>query len=199
MSSQLPNSSDLPSSADIPGPEQLSLRYYPDPILHRRCQPLGLPDDNVRACIGRMFDLMYEHQGIGLAAPQVGWDARVFVLNISRTAEEAGEEWIFIDPEIEVPADLRGSLEEGEEGCLSLPGIRLEVDRHHAVSVQATGPDGEPFDLQADGLLARCIQHESDHLDGILIPARVSTLRRVAVRPALRDLEQQWQERENRP
>ena len=60
MSSQLPNSSDLPSSADIPGPEQLSLRYYPDPILHRCCQPLGLPDDNARACIGRMFDLMYE-------------------------------------------------------------------------------------------------------------------------------------------
>ncbi|MGE4619563.1 MAG: peptide deformylase [Planctomycetota bacterium] len=198
MFSQSSSSSDLPPSDPILGPEQLRLRLYPDPILHRRCQPLGQPDDNARACIRRMFELMYEHQGIGLAAPQVGWNARVFIMNVTESDDEVGIERVFIDPEIEIPSESRGVLEEEEEGCLSLPGIRLHVDRQPAVTVQATGVDGERFDLQSTGLLARCIQHENDHLDGILIPSRVSTLQRIAVKGALRDLEEQWAAGESR-
>ncbi|MEC9476502.1 MAG: peptide deformylase [Planctomycetota bacterium] len=198
MSSQLPNTPELPSSADVPGPEQLNLRFYPDPILHRSCQPLGSPDDRARACIERMFELMYEHQGIGLAAPQVGWNARVFVINIAASSGESDQEWVFIDPQIDIPDQLRGSLEEGEEGCLSLPGIRLEVERPAAISVRATGLDGEPFELQTDGLLARCIQHENDHLDGILIPSRVSTGQRISIKEQLLELEQKWQQGETR-
>ncbi len=199
LSSPSPNSPDLPSSADIPGPEQLHLRVYPDPFLHRACRALGPPDDNVRACIDRMFQLMYEHRGIGLAAPQVGWNARVFVLNVNVDMPEEGREWTFIDPQIDVAPESRGALETGEEGCLSLPGIRLDVDRHSTITIRATGSDGEPFELQADGLLARCIQHEIDHLDGILILGRVSADQKVAIKGALRELEQPRQQGECGP
>ena len=199
LSSPSSHSPDFSSSADIPRPEQLRLRFYPDPFLNCGCRPLGPPDDSVRACIERMFELMYEHQGIGLAAPQVGWDARVFVLNVTATEQPPGEQWIFIDPEIELSAESRGPLETGDEGCLSLPGIRLDVERHSSIIVRAIGFDGEPFELEAEGLLARCIQHETDHLDGILIPSRVSSDQRVAIKGALLELEQQWQQGECGP
>jgi peptide deformylase len=140
-----------------------------------------------------MFELMYEHQGIGLAAPQVGWNARVFVVNIDIEDHDPELERVFIDPQLSHPSQ---PPEEGEEGCLSLPGLRLEVDRTPQVNVKATGVDGEQFVLETEGILARCIQHENDHLDGILITARVSTLQRIAVDGALREMREDWQQRE---
>jgi len=140
-----------------------------------------------------MFELMYEHQGIGLAAPQVGWGVRAFVLNVCGDSQDSAAEMVFIDPHIET---IPGDQEADEEGCLSLPGIRLTVDRHPGIRVKATDIDGQPFQLEADGLLARCIQHETDHLDGILITARVSTLKRIAVNSELRELKQKWEDRE---
>ncbi len=181
------------SGSFVTAAEDLYLRYYPDPVLGVRCHPLGLPDDSARACIGRMFELMYEHQGIGLAAPQVGWNARVFIVNIDVEDRDPASERVFIDPHFSYPSQ---TPEEGEEGCLSLPGIRLAVDRTPQVNVKATGVDGEQFELETDGILARCIQHENDHLDGILITARVSTLQRIAVDGVLREMREDWQQRE---
>ena len=186
-----------PSGADgdrlghqSPSPEDLELRVYPDPLLRQRCRPVETVDLQVQACIDRMFDLMYDHQGIGLAAPQAGWDARVFVINVSGTDEEPRQQLSFINPVVElIDRDGHDSM---EEGCLSLPGIRLDVDRPQRVRVQALDRDGNPFTLEAEDLLGRCIQHENDHLDGILIPSRVSTLQRMGVRGKLRELEDEW-------
>ena len=173
-----------------PSPEDLRLRVYPDPVLRQRCLPVETVDDQVRACIDRMFDLMYEHQGIGLAAPQAGWDARVFVINVSGSEEFPEEQMAFINPQLEF--NDRDEQDSFEEGCLSLPGIRLDLDRPLKVRVQALDRDGRPFTLEAEELLGRCIQHENDHLDGILIPSRVSTLRRMGIRGQLRELEEEW-------
>lgn len=173
-----------------PSPEDLELRFYPDPVLRQRCRSVEQVDGRVQACIDRMFDLMYDHQGIGLAAPQAGWDARVFVINVSGSDDEAQQQLAFINPVVELLD--REELDSMEEGCLSLPGIRLDVDRPQRVRVQALDRDGRPFTLEAEDLLGRCIQHENDHLDGILIPSRVSTLQRMGVRGKLRELEDEW-------
>ena len=165
MSSQLPNSSDLPSSADIPGPEQLSLRYYPDPILHRRCQPLGLPDDNARACIGRMFDLMYEHQGIGLAAPQVGEMVRMMTMDCVKEEGEEPRPLVLINPEITWSSEETSVY---EEGCLSIPEQYADVERPAEVKVSWLDVDGAAQEEHFTGLWATCVQHEIDHLDGKL-------------------------------
>jgi peptide deformylase len=180
---------------EIPDAGDLQLRYYPDPVLAQRCRPLGAPGPAAQACIQRMFELMYEHQGIGLAAPQVGWNARVFVANVDPDRSTTDAERVFIDPQVVPLADPR---EVEEEGCLSLPGIRLDVERARSIRVQALGFDGEPFELETDDLLARCIQHENDHIDGILITARVSTLQRIAIRSDLRELKSQWDEQKGR-
>ncbi|MBA4684520.1 MAG: peptide deformylase [Planctomycetes bacterium] len=168
----------------------MRLRVYPDPVLRQRCRPVEVVDDRVQSCIDRMFELMYEHQGIGLAAPQAGWDARVFVINVIGSEEEPDGQMAFVNPQVElIDRDERDSF---EEGCLSLPGIRIAVERPMKVRVQALDREGNSFTLEAEDLFGRCIQHENDHLDGILIPSRVSTLRRMAVRGKLRELEEEW-------
>ena len=149
-------------------------------------------DSQVQSCIDRMFELMYEHQGIGLAAPQAGWDARVFVINVYGSSEEETEELVFVNPQVELIAREEG--DSFEEGCLSLPGIRLNVERPPRVKVHALDREGNAFTLEADELLSRCIQHENDHLDGIMIPSRVSTLHRMSIRGKLRELEDDWKE-----
>ncbi|MDE0960669.1 MAG: peptide deformylase [Planctomycetota bacterium] len=190
-----PSRSSPDPASEIPDVGDLHLRYYPDPLLGKRCRPLGVPNRAAQACIQRMIELMYEHQGIGLAAPQVGWNARVFVTNVDPDGLTSEGDRVFIDPQLEPLSEVP---EAEDEGCLSLPGIRLEVERATALRVQALGFDGEPYQLDAAGLLARCIQHENDHLDGILITARVSTLQRIAVRSKLRELKLQWDEQERR-
>ncbi len=173
-----------------PQPDDLQLRIYPDPVLRQRCRPVEKFDDRLRRCVLKMFEVMYEQQGIGLAAPQVGWDARVFIVNVSADPENTFEERVFINPVLKFPTQQ--DRDDFEEGCLSLPGIRLDVDRPVDVKVTAFDVTGESFELEATDLLGRCIQHENDHLDGILIPSRVSTLRRLGIRSALKELEDEW-------
>ena len=173
-----------------PQPDDLQLRIYPDPVLRQRCRPVEKFDDRLRRCVLKMFEVMYEQQGIGLAAPQVGWDARVFIVNVSADPENPFEERVFINPVLKFPTQQ--DRDDFEEGCLSLPGIRLDVDRPVDVKVTAFDVTGESFELEATDLLGRCIQHENDHLDGILIPSRVSTLRRLGIRSALKELEDEW-------
>lgn len=137
-----------------------TLRFYPDEILYKKAEPIAEIDGGVAALAESMIETMHSAQGIGLAGPQVGLLQRIFVVHV-----EGDEPRVFINPQI-----LRTSMEEVdiEEGCLSIPAIYAKVRRPEIVEVQAFNERGRPFTLEADGLLSRVIQHENDHLNGVL-------------------------------
>ncbi len=166
------------------------LIYYPDPILKRRAAPLSAIDDEVRAKVREMFSILYQEKGIGLAAPQVGWSVRLFIANITGNPDPA-EERVYINPRINA---AEGEIRE-EEGCLSIPEVRGVVSRSRWVSVKAQGLDGSPFEEEAADLRSRVIQHELDHLDGILFISRLSSTDRLLVNKALKKLESEYAER----
>lgn len=193
-------------------PSSLGIVHYPAAVLKERATPLGAVTDEVRAVARRMIEVMREEEGIGLAANQVGLAWRMFVVDVppgrklgpeeradTEEARDAAERDLDADP----PCATRGPIVfvnprlvkfEGElvgrdEGCLSLPEITGEVRRPPIATVEALDIEGQPFALRAGGLLARCIQHENDHLDGVLIIDRMTQLSRMKNRLALRDLE----------
>jgi peptide deformylase len=171
--------SPLSSPADATiGP--LALVEYPHPALRRRTRPLARIDDAVLAAAARMFDIMYDAQGVGLAANQVGLPYRMFIVNLAGE-RGAGEELVFVNP---VLSKARGTAVQ-EEGCLSLPGLRMEVRRPEKVVVDAWTLTGEPMHRDLDGLLARVVQHEFDHLEGRLFTDRLPDAAAIAVRRAL--------------
>lgn len=143
---------------------------YPHPTLRRVSKPLRRVDADLRKKIREMFELMYAAKGIGLAANQVDLPLRLFVVNLE-AKPEAGEELVFINPVISLP---RGGSDEAEEGCLSLPGLYGQVVRPKQVRVNAYGLDGREIQTDATGLFARCVQHELDHLDGVMFTDRMS-------------------------
>lgn len=149
----------------------LNILHHPDPRLRTVASPVSHVDDTVRQLLDDMLETMYEAPGIGLAATQVNVDKRVVVIDVS---EEKNQPLCLINPEI---TEREGS-EEMDEGCLSVPGVFETVKRAEWVKMQALDRDGQLFELQADGLLAVCIQHEIDHLDGTLILDHVSHLKR---------------------
>ncbi|MBY6203877.1 peptide deformylase [Halomonas denitrificans] len=138
---------------------QLTILQFPDPRLRTVARPIDRVDEKIRSLADDMLETMYEARGIGLAATQVDRHVRMLVLDVS---EERDDPHVLINPEI---VDRQGS-QVCEEGCLSVPGEYAEVERAEAIRVRALDRDGEPFELDADGLLAVCIQHEIDHLDG---------------------------------
>lgn len=146
----------------------LDIRVLGDPILRERTQPLASVSDGTRALIADMLETMYAAEGIGLAAPQVGRSERVFVADVD------GTPLALVNPEV---IEREGS-ERAEEGCLSIPEIFGDVDRSERIVVRALDQDGQPMELQAEGLLARCILHELDHLDGKLFIDYMSLLKR---------------------
>lgn len=137
-----------------------TLRFYPDEILYEKAEPIAEIDGEVAALAESMIETMHSAQGIGLAGPQVGLLQRIFVVHVDGDTPR-----VFINPQI-----LRTSMEEVdiEEGCLSIPAIYAKVRRPEIVEVQAFNERGRPFTLEADGLLSRVIQHENDHLNGVL-------------------------------
>jgi peptide deformylase len=135
-----------------------------------------------------MFDLMYAAKGIGLAANQVDLPLRLFILNLE-AKPEAGEEMVFINPVISLP---RGGSEEMEEGCLSLPGLYGQVVRPKQVRINAYSLAGKEFQADATGLFARCVQHELDHLDGVLFPDRMSATARADIVEGLDEFEAEF-------
>jgi len=153
----------------------LEILHFPDSRLRTRAQPVEQVDEGVKKLIDDMFETMYQAPGIGLAATQVNVHRRVVVIDIS---EEKDQPLAFVNPVITHTA---GS-EEMEEGCLSVPGIYETVQRAESITVTALDRDGQPFELQADGLLAVCIQHEIDHLDGKLFVDYLSNLKRERIR-----------------
>lgn len=153
----------------------LPIRVLGDPVLRERTRPVGAVTDELRALVGDMLETMYAAEGIGLAAPQVGRTERVTVVDLG----EGDGPLVLVNPEIV----SRAGSERGEEGCLSIPEIFGDVDRATDVVVRALDRDGAPIEVAATGLLARCILHEVDHLDGRLFIDYLSPIkRRLAVR-----------------
>ncbi len=157
----------------------LSILRYPDPRLHRIAQPVEKVDDSIRQLIADMSETMYEAPGIGLAATQVDRHIRLIVMDVS---EEKNELRVFINPEIVNASDERKTY---EEGCLSVPGIYEEVERPEAITIKALDRDGKPFTLEADGLLAVCLQHEIDHLNGKVFVQYLSRLKQNRIKTRL--------------
>lgn len=157
---------------------KLEILHFPDTRLRTRAQPVATVDAEVRGLVDDMFETMYAAPGIGLAATQVNVHRRVLVVDVS---EEKNQPLTFINPEI---LDRQGT-EEMEEGCLSVPGFYETVRRAERVRVRALDRDGKAFELETDGLLAVCIQHEIDHLDGKLFVDYISSLKRQRIRKKL--------------
>lgn len=156
---------------------------YPDPVLKQKSKPVAKVDDAIRALVQDMTETMYAEEGVGLAAPQIGVHKRIIVIDASPRQE--GEKLrVFINPEL-VEADGRTKY---TEGCLSIPGEAEEIERFQKVSVRALDLRGEPFELEAEGLLSIALQHEMDHLDGVLFVDRLSSLKRGLIRKRMLDL-----------
>jgi peptide deformylase len=148
------------------------IRLMGDPVLRQVAVPVERVTDEVRALIADMFDTMYAEDGVGLAAPQVGVGIRVIVVD---PREEHVAPFVLVNPRI---VELGAGLDRAEEGCLSIPGLKEIVERAATVVVEGLDRAGETVRISADGLLARILQHEVDHLDGILFIDRVSPLKR---------------------
>ena len=158
---------------------KLTILEYPDPRLRTRAVPVATVDDRVRRLIDDMLETMYAVPGVGLAATQVNVHQRVLVADVSK---EQDQPMVFINPEV---IEREGKTE-AEEGCLSVPGIFDKLSTRSArIVVRALGRDGRPFEIEADGLLAVCIQHEMDHLEGKLFVDYLSELKRTRIRKKL--------------
>jgi peptide deformylase len=150
----------------------LPLRFMGDPVLREKAVEVAEVTDAIRTLVADMFDTMYAEEGVGLAAPQVGISERVIVID---ARDEDIPPFALINARI---VHFGDELERDEEGCLSIPGLKEIVERPAFVRVEALDLSGERVEIEADGLLARIIQHEVDHLDGILFLDRVSALKR---------------------
>ena len=159
---------------------QLPILEFPDPRLRKTAAPVSRFDDGLRTLVDNMFETMYEAEGIGLAATQVNVHKRLLVLDISK---EKDSPQVFINPEFEV---IDQELDEYQEGCLSVPGFFEDISRPRAIRVKAQDRQGESFELEARGMLAVCIQHEIDHLNGKLFVDYISPLKRQRIRSRLR-------------
>jgi len=166
---------------------KLDILHYPDARLHTVAKPVAAVDARIRQLVDDMAETMYAAPGIGLAATQVNVHERVIVIDISETHDQLR---VFINPEIVA----QSGREESEEGCLSVPGIFDKVTRAERVTVRALDRAGKPFELDADGLLAVCIQHEMDHLLGKVFVDYLSGLKRNRIKAKLLK-----QAREHRP
>ena len=156
----------------------LDILHFPDPRLRREAKPVKEVDKAIHRLVDDMFETMYDAPGIGLAAPQVNVSKRIVVVDVS---EGRDSPLCLINPNI---VERRGD-EEMEEGCLSVPGVYETVHRAEWVRVEAIDRDGKPFQLETDGLLAVCIQHELDHLRGKLFVDYLSSLKRQRIRKKL--------------
>jgi peptide deformylase len=190
---------DLPSnSPDAPPPAgpaaskrpELQIIKWPDPRLRKKSETVTTFDDALRETAERMLELMRQHKGVGLAAPQIGLNLRMFVAN---PTGEPGDDKVYVNP---VLTDAEGG-EEAEEGCLSLPDIHVKVTRPTArLKMQAQDLSGQPFEQVADGFLTRIWQHETDHLNGVLIIDRMGPVAKLQNRKRLKELEDEYEARQ---
>lgn len=155
-----------------------TILHYPDPRLRRQAKPVPEVSDDVRRLVADLAETMYQAPGIGLAAIQVNEPWRIVVIDISETRDRLQ---VFINPEIL----YKEGEQEREEGCLSVPGVYEPVIRANRIRLRALDRDGKPFELEAEGLIATCIQHEVDHLDGKVFVDYLSRLKQTRIRKKL--------------
>lgn len=159
---------------DQTAPELLDIRIAPDPMLKAKARPVTHADaDTIRALVPRMFATMYRAPGIGLAAPQIGTPVRLVVVDLMK--DDKSDPITLINPEVVATSDETATR---EEGCLSLPGMYADITRPARVKVRYLDEAGGRKEVEADGLLAACLQHEIDHLNGILFVDHLSSLKR---------------------
>ena len=166
--------------------EDLKIIHYPDPRLKKVSLPVEQIDQTIRALAARMLELMREHKGVGLAAPQVGQNLRLFVMNHTG---EPGDDRVYVNP---VLSDAEGE-EESEEGCLSLPNVHVTVARADRLRIQALDLDGTPIDQAGEGFITRVWQHEFDHLNGKMLTDRMGPVSKIAHRKVLKELEEKYE------
>jgi len=162
--------------------EKLQIIRYPDPRLRKVSEAVTTFDDNLLALTRRMLELMREEQGVGLAAPQVGMNVRLFVMNATGKPED---DRVIVNPEL---FDADGN-ELDEEGCLSLPKIRAQIERAVSIRLKGQNERGEPFDQALADFDARVVQHEIDHLNGIMLIDRMGFTARMGIRRRLKEME----------
>ncbi|MEM6701059.1 MAG: peptide deformylase [Acidobacteriota bacterium] len=161
----------------------LKIVQYPDPILRQVCEPVETVDEKLRQLVADMVETMHDAPGIGLAAPQIGVSKRLAVIDLG-VGEEEDELLVLLNPEI---VDSSGKATD-TEGCLSIQDLTERVTRPEFVTLRASNLEGESYEIEADGLLARAIQHELDHLDGVLFIDHLKGLRRERARRRLKRL-----------
>lgn len=168
--------------------EKCKITHYPAKVLAKAAQPVEKIDDNIRQLVKKMTEIMLSNKGIGLAAPQAGMSLRLFITSLDGSRENVK---VYINP-IVTPS---GELDEAEEGCLSVPGIYTKIRRYKKCRVTATDLDGNEFTEEAEGLYARCLQHESDHIEGMTIADRMASAARIAHRKQLKKLKEQHEKK----
>ena len=172
-------------------PEKLTFQVtlYPQPVLRKVADPVESFDDELRATVEAMLECMYEAKGVGLAAPQVGLRRRILVLNPTGDPENRDEELVLVNAQI---VERFGSPSTFEEGCLSFPGIYAEIERPERCRVLACDADGNEAEHEFEGFVSRIVQHEYDHLEGVLLVDRMSPADKVRNKAALEDLVEEY-------
>jgi len=164
--------------------EKCRITHYPAEVLVGATGPVEKIDDNIRRLAEKMTEIMLEHKGIGLAAPQAGVPLRIFIISVDGTRENVK---VYVNPTV-TPAGEPFSI---EEGCLSVPGVHTKIRRYKKCTVTATDLDGSEFTEQAEGLYARALQHEYDHIQGITIVSRMGQVAKIAHRKQLKKLREE--------
>jgi len=160
--------------------------FYPDPALRETCEPVEEINEEIKTLIQDMVETMYDAPGIGLAAPQVGINKRIIVVDVGKNSEDDSEPTLhkIINPEI-IESEGKAS---GDEGCLSIPDVQESVSRFETVTVRGLDQDGNKISIEADGMLSICLQHEIDHLNGVLFIDHLSMVKREFIRGKLKKL-----------
>ncbi len=164
--------------------ENCRITHYPARVLAGRAQAIERIDDNIRRLVEKMTDIMLQNKGVGLAAPQVGVPLRLFIISLDGSAENLR---VYINPTV-TPIGELGSI---DEGCLSVPGVYTKIKRYKKCEVTATDLDGSEFTEQAEGLYARALQHEYDHIEGVTIVNRMGQAAKIVHRKQLKKLAQE--------
>ncbi|TKJ39342.1 MAG: peptide deformylase [Planctomycetes bacterium B3_Pla] len=168
--------------------EKCRITHYPSEVLVGKAQPVEEIDDKIRRLVDKMIDIMIENKGIGLAAPQAGISLRLFIISFDGGRDNVK---VYVNPTV-TPVGELGSV---EEGCLSVPGIYTKIRRYKECEVTATDLDGNEFTDRAEGLYARALQHEFDHIEGMTIVSRMGQTARIVHRKQLKKLQEQHKQK----
>jgi peptide deformylase len=174
---------------------ELKLVYFGNPILRKKAKQVDVVDESIIEIVRNMDKVMQESKGVGLAAPQVGISLRIFILRDEILVDGSEDEWIsgplevFINPVLSNPSAHKVVM---NEGCLSIPGVRADVERPKSLTVEALGIDGKPFKRVFNNLPARIIMHENDHLNGVLFIDRLSQKIKDRIEPKLKEIKKKF-------